>query len=148
MYIRDKRSPRPKSEKVSKVMSSNKAKNTDPELAMRKALCEVGIRNYRLHGKKVIGRPDVYFSKQKLAIFVHGCFWHHCPQCNLPLPKHNRAFWKAKFERNQERDKKKINDLKKEGWKCLVVWEHELKQSPGRVALKVVRTLEVSNQSS
>jgi DNA mismatch endonuclease Vsr len=72
VYFRDKRSPVPKSETVSRIMSANKAKNTGPELTLRKALWSAGIRGYRLHPKKVVGRPDIAFIGRKLAIFVHG----------------------------------------------------------------------------
>ena len=122
-YFRDKRSPTPKSDVVSRVMSANKAKDTAPEIALRKAFWSQGARGYRLH-KRVEGtRPDIVFTKQKIAIFVHGCYWHRCPDCKLPLPKNNISFWKQKFERNKQRDKEKTHKLKKAGWKVLVVWE-------------------------
>src|SRR5687768_13013552 len=103
MYFRDKRSPVPKSEAVSRVMSANRAKNTSPELLLRKAIWQMGFRGYRLHPANVPGRPDIAFTTQKVAIFVMGCFWHRCPKCDYKLPKHNRKFWKQKFERNLER---------------------------------------------
>ena len=106
-YVRDGRAPIPKSEVTSRVMSSNKAKDTKPEMILRKKLWSSGLRGYRLHLKEVPGRPDIAFPKRKLAIFVHGCFWHRCPHCNLPLPKSNREFWKNKFQRNIQRDKMK-----------------------------------------
>jgi DNA mismatch endonuclease, patch repair protein len=127
MYIRDKRSPTPKNETVSRVMSANRAKNTTPELTLRKALWASGLRGYRLHYKKIPGRPDITFVSKKTAIFVMGCFWHRCPNCNYPLPKANTAFWKDKFERNTARDARKKKDLKQLGWKVITVWECDLK---------------------
>lgn len=128
IYSRDKRSPTPKSEIVSRVMSANKAKDTGPELLLRKALWSQDKRGYRLH-KRVCGtRPDIVFSRQKIAVFVNGCFWHHCPHCKLPLPKNNREFWKAKFNANRKRDKKKVEILEKNGWKVYVLWECEIKR--------------------
>ena len=104
MYIRDKRSPRPRSEAVSRVMSANRAKDTRPEVALRKALRRAGGRGYRLHYKRVPGRPDIAFVSKRVAVFVNGCYWHRCPKCDLPLPKTNTAFWKAKFDANSARD--------------------------------------------
>lgn len=127
-YKRDKRSPVPKNATASKVMSRIGAKNTKPELHLRKALWEAGMKGYRLHYKKVPGRPDIVFPSQKLAIFVHGCYWHKCPHCNLPSPKHNTAFWNDKFEKNVARDQRKVNELQALGWRTSVVWECEIKK--------------------
>lgn len=126
-YIRDKRSPIPKSESVSKVMSANKNKNTLPEMILRKGLWEIGLRGYRLHHKNLPGKPDISYISKKIALFINGCFWHRCPHCNYPLPKNNKLFWKNKFERNIQRDKIKISHLEKMGWKTLVLWECEIK---------------------
>jgi DNA mismatch endonuclease (patch repair protein) len=125
-YLRDGRSPIPKSETTSRVMSSNKAKDTKPELLLRKMLWAKGIRGYRCNYKKAPGRPDIAFPKKRVAIFVNGCFWHACPYCKLPLPKSNKEFWKAKFEANKKRDKIKISVLKKNGWKVFIIWECEV----------------------
>lgn len=128
MYIRDKRSPKPKNDNISKVMSANKAKNTKPELLLRKALRENGFKGYRLNYNKIPGRPDIVFLKKKIAIFVNGCFWHRCPHCKLKLPKNNSTFWKDKFVKNVFRDKIKIMQLKEIGWEVKVVWECEILQ--------------------
>jgi len=127
MYVRDKRSPVPKSETVSRVMSANRAKDSKPELTLRKALWHAGLRGYRLHYKRVPGRPDISYVGKKLAIFVHGCFWHRCPTCNYTLPKNNTEFWQAKFDRNVARDQKKAEDLRNIGWTVITVWECEMK---------------------
>ena len=137
-YVRDKRSPTPLNETVSKYMRSNKSKNTKPELLFRKALWENGIRGYRLHWKKAPGKPDIAFPGRKIAIFLNGCFWHRCPNCNLGLPKNNADFWKAKFDRNVERDAQKIAALENENWKVIVIWECELKKSLEK-QIKLVR---------
>lgn len=91
-YLRDGRAPIPDSEITSRVMSSNKGKNTKPEILMRDALRQIGIPGYRLHWKKAPGRPDIAYPGKKIAIFVHGCYWHRCPHCDLPLPKTNTEF--------------------------------------------------------
>ena len=129
-YSRDKRSPKPLNDSTSKVMSANKAKNTKPELLLRKALWKKGHKGYRLNWNKVPGRPDIAFPSRKLAIFVNGCYWHRCPECNLPLPKSNTKFWKEKFERNQQRDRMKTAELIRLGWKDpLVFWECDINKN-------------------
>ena len=136
-YIRDGRAPIPESELTSKVMSKIKGKNTGPEIAMRKALREVGLPGYRLHWKKASGRPDIAYPKHKIAIFVHGCFWHSCPHCNPHLPKSHTKFWLDKLERNKERDAKKVLDLEESNWKVLVFWECEIKKNALDCAEKI-----------
>jgi len=136
-YTRDKRSPKPKSAAVSRVMSANKRGNTNPEIIFRAALREKGLIGYRLHWKKVPGSPDVAFPNKKLAVFINGCFWHRCADCKFPLPKTNKIFWQTKFKRNKNRDVKKVELLKKIGWKSVTVWEHEIKNNPGGAAKKV-----------
>lgn len=127
-YSRDARSPVPKNGNVSRVMSANKAKHTKPEILLRRKMFSSGLRGYRLHYKEVPGRPDIVFTKTKVAIFVNGCYWHRCPTCKLPLPQNNVVFWKEKFEKNITRDKRKTNNLEHLGYKVLVVWECELKK--------------------
>jgi DNA mismatch endonuclease, patch repair protein len=128
-FMRDGRSPIPAKVETSRVMSANRAKNTKPELMLRKAIWSMGIRGYRLHWKKAPGRPDISFPGKRVAIFVNGCFWHRCPLCKLPIPKSNSTFWNDKFKKNIERDKLKISLLKRSGWKVLVVWECEIRDN-------------------
>jgi DNA mismatch endonuclease (patch repair protein) len=127
-YLRDGRSPLPDFESVSKVMSSNKGKNTSPEIKFRMALRKEGLTGYRLHWKGAPGHPDVVFPGRRIAIFINGDFWHQCPICNLPLPKTHKEFWEEKLKRNVERDKEKIAELEVNGWKVFVFWEHEIKE--------------------
>jgi len=127
-YIRDKRSPVPSNDHVSKVMSSNKAKDTLPEIVLRRSLRENGAGGYRLRWK-VPGRPDIAYPGKKVAIFVNGCFWHRCPYCDLPLPRSNTEFWSDKFEKNKERDQRKRELLEAEGWKVIVIWECEIQKN-------------------
>ncbi|MEO5860287.1 MAG: very short patch repair endonuclease [Pyrinomonadaceae bacterium] len=133
-------------------MSANRAKNTKPELLLRKALYNAGHRGYRINFRisdlqspisnpksqlpnpksqitnpKSSVRPDITFTSKKLAIFVHGCYWHRCPKCNFPLPKNNSEFWQAKFTRNTARDARKTRDLRRLGWKVITVRECDLK---------------------
>src|SRR4051812_40100718 len=133
------RNPTPTSAVVSRTMQANRAKDTKPERILRKKLWDCGLRGYRLHSARVPGRPDIGFPGQKLAIFVHGCFWHRCPRCKLPLPKSNRPFWIKKFRRNRARDKRKARALSKLGWRVIQVWECQLDRSPTRVADRILR---------
>lgn len=121
-------SPKASSEIVSRVMIANKASNTKPELALRRYLREKGFRGYRINWKKAPGRPDVCYPGRKIAIFVHGCFWHRCPKCNYNLPKSNTEFWRKKFELNIARDLAKKEILEAMGWKVLILWECDIKK--------------------
>ena len=141
MYVRDKRSPVPKSETVSRVMSANRAKNTKPELLLRKALWQAGARGYRLHYKRVPGRPDISFVSKKVAIFVNGCYWHRCPKCNYTIPKTNSKFWQTKFENNVARDERKRKELRRLRWKVITVWECDLKNRFTGTLSKILRAL-------
>jgi DNA mismatch endonuclease, patch repair protein len=89
------------------------------------------LRKWRITGWRrnstLRGRPDFIFPSHKVAIFVDGCFWHHCPRCRFE-PSSNRRYWIAKFGRNEKRDKEVNKTLKQLGWTILRVWEHQLKR--------------------
>ncbi|MGH9513207.1 MAG: very short patch repair endonuclease [Terriglobales bacterium] len=116
-------------ERRSENMRRIRGKNTKPELIVRRELFRMGFR-YRLHGTKLPGKPDVVFPKQRKAIFIHGCFWHnhsykHCKIARLP--KTNSGYWAEKLSRNVERDMARRAELRRLGWKVLVVWECQSK---------------------
>ena len=113
---------------IRKSMKGNKRADTKPELIVRKRLREAGLTGYRLQWKKAPGRPDIAFPGRKIAIFVNGCFWHRCPNCNPSMPKRNVEFWEAKFKRNVERDARAISELEEQGWTPITIWECELKR--------------------
>lgn len=107
----------------SRLMAAVRVQNTAPELLVRKALRSIGVR-YSLHPKSLPGRPDICVSSQKLAIFVHGCFWHRHANCRKATsPKTRSGFWTEKFLANVARDKRKTRELRKLGWSVLVIWE-------------------------
>ena len=106
-------------------MAKVSGKDTKPELRLRRFLHGIGYR-YRLHPKGLPGKPDMVFPKYRAAIFVHGCFWHRCPKCDLGLPKSNVDYWRQKFEKNVERDRKKEASLQDLGWRVHTIWECEL----------------------
>lgn len=121
----------PLNENTVKSMKGNKGKNTKPEVALRMALRSTGYPGYRLQWK-VDGHPDICYPGRKVAIFVNGCFWHRCPYCNLPLPKHNRDFWVDKFQKNVDRDRRNTESLESKGWIVITVWECQIKKDlPG-----------------
>ncbi len=123
---------------VSKVMKSNLAKETGPEVELRAALRRIGIPGYRKNWQGVPGRPDIAYPGKRIAVFVHGCFWHRCPHCNLPFPKSNRDFWRRKFIRNKERDRRKTRALEENGWFVHVVWECQVKDDADGCAREVL----------
>ena len=106
-------------------MSQIQGKDTKPEMVVRKLIFGLGYR-YRLHDKKLPGKPDIVFAGRRKIIFVHGCFWHrHNCKYGKVIPQTRKAFWKEKLDKNKERDKKNIRKLKQFGWGVLVIWECE-----------------------
>lgn len=113
----------------SKIMSAIRGKNNkSTELKLRMALVKAGIKGWILHPPDVFGKPDIFFIKKKLAIFVDGCFWHGCASCGH-VPKTRSAFWRTKFERNQERASLVKYNLRRQSIKVMRVWEHSLNKS-------------------
>lgn len=106
----------------SRMMSGIRGKDTKPEILIRKGLFAKGFR-FRLHSRKLPGKPDIVFPRYKAAILVHGCFWHghRCPL--FKWPSSNSEFWRKKIDRNREVDKAAIKALSGLGWRVLTVWE-------------------------
>jgi DNA mismatch endonuclease, patch repair protein len=118
----------------SRMMAGIKAKNTRPELLVRKFMYSKGYR-YRLHDKTMPGCPDIVLRKYHLAIFVHGCFWHRHKGCRYATsPAQNREEWKIKFNQNIARDRRQIKQLIILGWRVLVIWECALKSPSADLA--------------
>ncbi len=135
------RPPPPSSPAVSKTMKANKGKDTGPEMVLRRALTQSGLRGYRIHWREASGSPDIAYPGRKLAIFVHGCFWHHCPHCDLPIPRSNAGYWRRKFELNTDRDERKRQALEGAGWTVLPFWEHQVKDDVAGCVETVRETL-------
>ncbi len=106
----------------SRMMASIKAKDTQPELIIRRGLHARGFR-YRLHDRKLPGCPDLVLSSRKAVIFVHGCFWHGHDCEMFRLPRTRREFWEAKIGANRQRDDSTGLALTKSGWRVMTVWE-------------------------
>lgn len=126
-------------------MSRIRGTNTKPELQLRSLLHRAGYR-FRLHDKRLPGRPDIVLPKYRAAIFVHGCFWHRhegCPKTTTPSTR--REFWQEKFRRTVERDRQKAAEIEASGWDVITVWECELETSPETVLRDVTRQLSGGN---
>jgi DNA mismatch endonuclease, patch repair protein len=112
----------------SRIMSSIRGKsNKSTERTLRMALVRTGIRGWQLHAD-LPGRPDFYFHKLRIAVFVDGCFWHGCARCGH-IPRTNRPFWKAKIARNRQRDRRNLKTLRAQKIDVLRFWEHDLRLS-------------------
>jgi DNA mismatch endonuclease (patch repair protein) len=108
-------------------MSRIRGKNTNPEMTIRRLIHSLGYR-YRLHYKKLPGKPDLAFPSRKKVIFVHGCFWHGHEGCTKgKLPKSNLGFWEPKIAKNKKRDEEKHGEIQVLGWQVLTIWQCELK---------------------
>lgn len=122
-------------------MARVRAKDTRPEMAVRRLVFGMGYR-YRLHDARLPGTPDLVFAGRGKVMFVHGCFWHRHENCELArLPKSRLDFWLPKLEGNQTRDRVNQRLLRKSGWRILVVWECELRDMP-KLTRKIRRFLE------
>ena len=114
-------------EQRSAVMRRVKGKDTAPEMIVRRLLTRMGV-GYRLHRADLPGRPDIAMAGRRLAIFVHGCFWHgHDCARGARVPKANRPYWEAKIARNRARDLEHRAALEAKDWRALTLWECELK---------------------
>ena len=110
----------------SRTMAQVPSKDTRPEMAVRRAVHAAGHR-YQLHRADLPGKPDLVFPRHRLAVFVHGCFWHrHSCRKGSSVPATRTTYWLAKFKRNKSRDRRARDSLRRLGWRSLVVWECQL----------------------
>lgn len=116
----------------SAIMSKVRSKDTKPELEVRRALHGAGFR-FRLHRSDLPGKPDLVFPRHRLALFVHGCFWHRHGCKRTTMPATNSEFWAEKFRRTLERDRRALKELKQSGWKTAVIWECQLETGINRL---------------
>lgn len=109
----------------SAMMAAVKNKDTKPEFVVRKRVFAAGFR-YRLHVRKLPGTPDLVFPRYRVAVFVHGCFWHghDCPKGKLPAT--NREFWQDKITKNIDRDRRAVKALEDAGWQVVTIWSCRL----------------------
>lgn len=111
-----------------RTMRAVKSKGTKPEKRLRAILAGSGLSGWKMNYENAPGKPDIAFPARKIAVFIDGCFWHGCPYCNRPLPETNRAYWEQKIARNIARDQKYDEELQRQGWHVLRIWEHQLKE--------------------
>lgn len=120
-------------------MSKIKSKDTKIEIEFRKAIWKAGFR-YRKNPKGYFGKPDLVFQKYKIVIFIDSCFWHGCKKhCRLPSTR--KDYWIPKIERNKQRDKEVNRYYKKEGWKVVRVWEHNINKNLDGIITRVIKFL-------
>lgn len=132
----------------SRMMASIRGKDTKPEMTVRRFLHGKGFR-FRLHVRSLPGRPDLVLPKYRLAIFVHGCFWHRHAGCRYAtIPNQNREKWQRKFNQNVERDQRNIEQLLASGWRVIVVWECGLRTAKSRTHLDTLPELILNSQIS
>lgn len=108
---------------MAKVRSTG---NRSTEIAVERTFQNHAITGWQKHPNEVIGTPDFFFPKKKLAVFVNGCFWHGCEKCKRKTPKNRRSFWLAKIQQNRRRDAKVLRQLRRSGFRTLTIWEHSL----------------------
>lgn len=134
--------PKPLDAATARRMTRQRRSGTAPELAIRKRLHEMGFR-YRVHVAPAGGPPrrraDIVFTRQRVAVFVDGCFWHACP-VHRTLPTNNSEWWRTKLEANVRRDRETDALLEASGWSVVRIWEHE---SVDDAVLKVTRAIEM-----
>ena len=124
----------------SEVMSRIRGKgNQNTEIALLRLMRSQRITGWR-RGQPVYGRPDFVFRRQRLAVFVDGCFWHGCPR-HCKQPKTNRAFWMKKLSANKQRDRLVTRTLRGDGWTVIRLWECQLATAPSRCIGRIVRAL-------
>ncbi|MBW2647875.1 MAG: DNA mismatch endonuclease Vsr [Deltaproteobacteria bacterium] len=113
----------------SKMMSAVRAKNTKLETEIRQRLFAQGFR-YRLHALDLPGTPDIVLPKYSAVVFVHGCFWHYHGCSRSTIPDSRREWWRKKLEDNRTRDAKALTELRRDGWRVVVIWECSVRR-PG-----------------
>ena len=125
-------------------MSGIRGRNTKPELLIRSSLHRLGFR-FRLHGRKLPGRPDVVLPKHRAVVLVHGCFWHGHDCTYFHWPKTRREFWREKIMANRRRDRRVLRELQEDGWRLFTVWECALRDTDpkdvARLGLQLARWL-------
>ena len=127
-------------------MSRIRARDTGPELRLRKVLSRMGIRGYRLN-YKLTGKPDLVFVGKRLVVFIDGCFWHKCPM-HFTQPETRTEFWMNKIDSNVRRDNMVNAKLKEAGWLVMRFWEHEIKEDPRKAAANIAEYLNKSRKRS
>ncbi len=137
----DKLSPERRSWNMSRI----RGRNTGPEVRVRSLIHRLGYR-FSLRRSDLPGKPDIVLPRRRLAIFVHGCFWHRHRNCrNSVIPKTRKDFWLAKLESNVRRDRSNASAVRRLGWRTSVVWECELEDEP-KLTRRILKLLKSSHE--
>ncbi|MCB9098605.1 MAG: very short patch repair endonuclease [Anaerolineales bacterium] len=115
-----------------KTMRAVKGKGTKPERMLFSMLAGMHLKGWRKNADDIMGKPDVVFPLEQVAIFVDGCFWHGCPHCQRKLPQTNRGYWERKVNRNIELARQNNQKLGEAGWLVIRIWEHEIRNPAER----------------
>lgn len=130
----------------SRVMSRIRSRDTSPELALRRALFAAGVRGWRCHNRRLPGKPDLAFTRWRVAVFVDGCFWHGHP--DYFTPGKSGSYWDAKIARTQERDRAANEALAAAGWDVVRFWDFEVERELDRCVAAVVTKLAAAGATS
>lgn len=128
-------------EQRSRNMAAIRSRNTRIEMRLRKALWAAGVRGYRVH-YPLLGKPDIVFTRHRVAVFIDGCFWHRCPTC-FRMPKTRIEYWGPKIAKNAARDEEINQKLQEASWTVIRIWEHEIEHELSRCVDRVIATLDV-----
>lgn len=120
---RDRLSRSKRSAHMAKIRSAG---NQSTEMAVESVFRKNSITGWQKQPKEIVGRPDFFFPKKKLAVFIHGCFWHGCQKCQRNTPQRRREFWVEKIQKNRRRDARVLRRLQRLGYRTITVWEHSL----------------------
>lgn len=127
-----------------RAVKSQGVKSTERKL--RAAMVSKRLKGWRMYANELPGKPDFVFFKERLAIFVDGCFWHGCPKC-YRRPQSNQEYWDGKVIYNIQRDRRNRARLRRAGWRVIRIWEHDVARDLKRVCAKVLAALEHYNEN-
>jgi DNA mismatch endonuclease, patch repair protein len=132
-----------------KTMQAVKSRNTSLERKLFSMLAGMGIKGWKKGAPDIQGKPDVVFYSKRLVVFVDGCFWHGCPVCKGKKPETNSEYWRQKVLKNKARDEKYHLELKKQDWRVVRIWEHEMSDKASRkeVRLRIHQAMEGDDQN-
>ncbi|MGA4578625.1 very short patch repair endonuclease [Limisphaera sp. VF-2] len=133
--------PPPSSTERSRIMGAVRRQATGPERMLQSALRALRV-GFSTNCGDLPGSPDIVFRRSRVAVFVHGCFWHRHKGCpRTTTPKSNKSYWQAKFQANVARDRRKLSELAQLGWKTIVVWQCEIESDVRKVVKKIISCL-------
>lgn len=144
---REPKCPAPTSPARSRIMRAVRRQDTHPERMLQSAFRALHLR-FAKNARDLPGSPDIVFRREKIAVFVHGCFWHRHKNCSrTTTPRSNVRYWKTKFAANIERDRDKLSELRKLGWRAIVLWQCAIEADAAKAARRILSLLDTKAQS-